>query len=495
MQLGDATHLRAYRRYSQKDDAIGLDGTGLRDNSRSARSGIRLDWDHSDADRLTVHSDFFDWDGYHRAGGPSFEPPFSRTGRESYGQSGQSVVSRWVYTISPTSETGFKFYYDQTQMRLSGLREERQTLDFDFQHRSRFTKSQDLIWGLGYRRSWDRFENSFVYSFSPVSAPTDLFSVFVQDDIELLPERLRLTVGTKFERVVHDHGGENGKVGFNSVQPNLRLLWIPTESQSFWASAARAARNPSRGKQAIRLSLFAVPPGTPLSPSLPILVTIEGSPRFGPEIVQAYEGGYRTVISDRLSLDLAGFYNSYADLRSASVMGTSFQPSPVPHLKTPMKFLNGLEGNTYGIEAALRWQPSHQWRGRISYSYIQPNFYPETSATVDPNPANVLTSLLPDFGGSLLGEAPRHQIFVGSSLDVTPTLRLNADFRWVDDLIRLDDYSELGASLSWKGGEDLTFSIGAHDLLHRSHQEFSREAFEYPSQIERGVYVKVTQEF
>jgi iron complex outermembrane receptor protein len=48
-----------------------------------------------------------------------------------------------------------KVYYDYTNREEANFEEERHTLDFDFQHHLRLIKSQELIWGAGYRLNSD----------------------------------------------------------------------------------------------------------------------------------------------------------------------------------------------------------------------------------------------------------------------------------------------------------------------------------------------------
>src|SRR5207249_7572921 len=106
--------------------------------------------------------------------------------------------------------------------------------------------------------------------FIPADSVTRIFNTFVQDEITLVKDRLRLTLGSKFER--------NDYTGFE-IQPSGRLLWTPHEQHSIWASVSRAVRTPSRADVDSRIISAIVPPGAPpLSmPNLGVF-TVDGNP-------------------------------------------------------------------------------------------------------------------------------------------------------------------------------------------------------------------------
>src|SRR5438046_8236071 len=113
------------------------------------------------------------------------------------------------------------------------------------QHRFPIGERNDLIWGAGYRVTSDDVGNSPTISLNPDHRTLELFSAFLQDELTLIKNRLRLTVGSKFEH--------NDFTGFE-VQPSGRLLWTPDEKQSLWASVSRAVRTPSRAEDDVTIS-------------------------------------------------------------------------------------------------------------------------------------------------------------------------------------------------------------------------------------------------
>src|SRR6185312_11879326 len=107
----------------------------------------------------------------------------------------------------------------------------------------------------------------------------------------------------------------------------------------FWAAVSRAVRTPSRIDR--DLQIRAALPGPPGSN-----IYVAGDPEFRSEELIAYELGYRVQPHEKVSLDLATFYNDYDHLRSVEY--GSFVPGAV---NTETAILgNTLEGQTYGAE-------------------------------------------------------------------------------------------------------------------------------------------------
>src|SRR5439155_611300 len=103
----------------------------------------------------------------------------------------------------------------------------------------------------------------------------NLLNSFVQDEITLVPDRLRLTLGSKCEH--------NDFTGWE-FQPSARAAWTPTEKQTLWAAVSRAVRTPSRAEDDVRAKL-----------SNPIPISILGSRAGVSEELLAYELGYREL--------------------------------------------------------------------------------------------------------------------------------------------------------------------------------------------------------
>src|SRR5205085_9969288 len=134
-----------------------------------------------------------------------------------------------------------------------------------------------------YRVTSDKVGQTQTVTMNPDGRTLNLFGAFLQDEVTLVPERLRLTLGSKFEH--------NDFTGFE-VQPSGRLLWTPRERLTFWGSVSLAVRTPSRAEDDVILNQV-IPPGAIAPGSPAFLTTIYGNRNFVSEELLAYELGYR----------------------------------------------------------------------------------------------------------------------------------------------------------------------------------------------------------
>src|SRR5690606_37422055 len=116
---------------------------------------------------------------------------------------------------------------------------------------------------------------------------------FIQDEIEVT-ENFYFTLGTKIEH--------NTYTQFE-FEPSTRLQWVFNEKHSVWSAVSRAVRIPSRVD---RHNYLPTPGFAPLIENL-----LAGNDNFISETVIAYELGYRSQISSKVTGSLATFYNVY----------------------------------------------------------------------------------------------------------------------------------------------------------------------------------------
>ncbi len=296
--------------------------------------------------------------------------------------------------------------------------------------------------------------------------------------MSLFDKRLRVTLGSKFEH--------NDFTGFE-VEPNIRFVGILSANQSIWAAISRAVRTPALTEEGLQLNEAVIPPGAPpFSSPLPVIESILGSSQFKSENLLAYEVGYRVQATSTFSADIATFYNSYTNLRSAEP-GTPFvEGSPIPtDVVVPFVASNKMGGGTYGAELFADWRVVPKWRLVGSYSYLQMNIQ-KNKDSLDPTPDN------PD-GGS-----PRHQWYVRSSLDLPKHLEQDLTLRYVDRLpsLNIPSYYSLDAHLGWKPVSYLELSFGAQNLLNNQHVEFIPEFINtIPTRVARTYRGTITWRF
>src|SRR5437773_5968670 len=202
-----------YRIYGQRFDrnnSVLANGNNARDQWDMTQGGFRTDWFPSDANTVTFQGDSY-------AGSEQGAPADTKV-------DGQNAVGRWTHAFSQESELQVQMYFDRTWRKIPNqLAEDLKTYDLDFQHRFACGERQTIVYGAGYRLMQDRVKNTPAISFLPPNRDLQLFSGFVQDEITLVPERLKFTIGTKLEH--NDFSGWE-------IQPSARLAWMPATNQT-----------------------------------------------------------------------------------------------------------------------------------------------------------------------------------------------------------------------------------------------------------------------
>lgn len=436
-ELTPNLHYRVYGKAFERDDTALTNGNDAGDDWSLRQGGFRLDW-NSDDTVLTLQSDVYD-------GKPNPD------GLLPVSASGGNLLGRWQHTVSDTSDFQLQAYYDRTRRNFNnGFAENLATYDIDWQHRFALGSRQEVIWGWNARRMEHEVNNLLLFAFLPAREVLNRYGLFLQDEISLIPQRLRLTLGTKIERT-HYTGYEH--------QPSGRLAWTPTNAQTLWAAISRAARTPARIDRDFYLSL---------APQFPFIVGGD----FQSEKVLAYELGWRLQPDASASISLSAFFNRYDDLRSVEPGG--------PPFNLPITFANGVQGDTYGLELAGMYQVIEGWRLKGGYTFLKKHLAVKPGRT-DLNQASVESN------------DPENQLVVQSLLSLPHGVELDGVVRYVDALSdpQVPSYISVDLRAAWRVTDQLEVSIVGQNLLDERHPEFVPSN---PSarEIERGVYGRVT---
>ncbi len=450
--IGKRGHYRVFGKYFNRGSLSDFSGLDRADGWHMKRFGFRSDWGLSERDSLTVQGDLYGGvRGTPQAFDPALTGPFF-TGpiADIHDTSGGNVLARWNHLFSGGSETSLQAYFDRairTDITEPG---NRNTYDIDFQHHVPLGQRNDVVWGVGYRTISDRIAGNFQFTYDPSTFTTSITNAFVQDEINLVRDKVWFTVGTKVEH--------NDFTGFE-LQPSARLLWTPNNRHTLWAAYSNAIRLPSRAERHIRINYAAVP-GPEGSWAL---VSFLGNPQFGSEDLDAYEVGYRFQPRKRLALDATAFVNDYDHLRSSEPSTPFFEmtPSP-PHLVIPHIFDNQMFGSTYGAEASLDWAATRFWTLKGGYTWFVPSFELERSSAD--------TDSIPEAQGS----TPRNQFQVRSQLNLPHQLEFDTAVYRVGRLAagNIPAYVRVDARLAWHVAESVELSVAAQNLLDPRHPEF-----------------------
>jgi len=446
------TTYRAYLKGFNRGPEFHPDGENF-DVWRAGQAGFRTDWG-SRQNSFTVQGDIYDQLAGERVTAVTYTPPYSQVVDADARLSGGNIMGHWTRTFAEGKDLQLQAYYDRTNRHEPNLGELRDTFDVDFLFRLPAGSRQSITWGAGMRFSHaDNIEVVSGLTFDPAERTDQLFTGYIQDEITVVPRRFSITAGTK---ILHTN--------FTGVdlQPTLRFLYTPSDTQTLWAAFTRAVRTPSDVERDFFLSGFVGPgPG-----GVPLFARFNANRDFHSEILQGYELGYRRLISKEVFVDIAGFFNQYFDLLSEDIVGGPFlesTPTP-PHFLIPAEFGNGLKGTTEGGEVAPEWRPTTFWRLRGSYSFLEMH--------IERGAGSLDVGSAPGIEGS----SPQHQVSAQSAFDLPKALSLDLMYRYVSALPgqMVPAYHTADARLAWQV-KSLTFSVVGNNLFQPWHYEFGND--------------------
>ncbi|MHC4298966.1 MAG: TonB-dependent receptor plug domain-containing protein [Planctomycetota bacterium] len=461
-KINENTHYRVYAEYFDRAGSTLRNGDSGRDSWQSAQGGFRIDGDPTHRDQWTLLGDIHDADVGQLVTRRFLAPPFGETVFHENTVTTGNLLGRWKRTFSEESDMIWQVYYDRRRRVEELICETFNTYDIDFQHRFQTNDRHEITWGVGYRYYRHTLDGSFNYSLDPRHRDMYLYSGFLQDRISLVPDKLELTVGSK----LLDHYS----TGFE-YQPSGRLLWTPDRRNSVWGAITRAVRTPNRIDRDSRIRLAAFQTGPTVS-----ILEVHGNRDIDSEDVIAYELGYRTRATDKLSFDIAGFVNVYDDLVSSE----SRPPISEPGLTIlPNVFENNLDGETYGAEISTTYFAAKNWRLSAGYAFLQMQLHPK-----NPNTSR---------DAVIEGQSPHNEFHLRSFY--CPTENLDVDFLlyYVDSLPSEDvsSYVRFDARLGWHITPNMELSVVGQNLFEDEHFEFGGEAGQFPTAVERGFYIKL----
>ena len=475
-KLGENSFYRSYAKGTKRDGGENEDGSEGFDGWHAYHAGFRSDIARNN-NAFTVQGDMFANNTRSDFNKDLLSAPFTEVVREDAESHGGNLLGHWNHTKPDGSEISLKGYIDYSRFTSVSLSENRLTADIEAQHVFSPFDSHTMVWGAGYRITGDKISNTTNNTFDPEKETDQVFSAFIQDKIELVPDTLDVTVGSKFE--INDYTGFEW-------QPSVRTSWRPTATDTLWAAVSRAVRTPTRAENDLRISAAVIPPLSAGNPAaVPLQLLILGSDDVKSEEVMAYELGYRTQPKPSLSLDAAAFYNVYHSLSTIRPGSAVFIGGAQPHLELPLTVDDSSSGETYGIELAADWRVQNWWRLRGSYSFFD--------IKIHIDPGNPVTG-----GEAAEGQSPHHSAVLQSSMAVNESVSFDTTLRYVDSLSALGvpDYLELDARLAWRPAPGMELAITGRNLLHDRHQEFGEESLTInPTSVPRTALVTFTVEF
>jgi iron complex outermembrane receptor protein len=467
--IGDKVQYRLYGKYARTAPLVDAFGKEQPDGWSLGRGGFRADAQLNSRDSFTIQGDML----RSREGGIDTDLDLVAEEMAQINNpselSGQNLLTRWTRTYSKTSELSLQFYVDNTTRDSLTLDSDNRTYDLDFQVHRLYGSRNNIVWGSGFRlnHSLNRVLARGASSFSPDHDSTYLGNAFIQDEISLVPDRLRVTIGTKIEG--------NNSSGAN-IQPTLRVLWTPNQKNSLWTAVSRAVRTPSGTERSRHVNVAAFPGDGGITN----VIRLDGNPTQCSERLIAYEFGYRFQPTRKVSFDWATFYNHYSDLRSEESLTPFLETVPGPaHLVIPAMYDNKLYGKSFGAEVATTWMPAKDWKLLATYSWLDMSLKARADSSDDRFVEDETST-------------PRHQASLHSSYNLTRHIESDTSIRFVDRLVTqgTPGYTEVNSRLSWRVAP-VEFSLVGQNLLRARHQEYDQPDGNIHSWVRRSIYGQI----
>lgn len=460
--------------------AKGFDREGLRlqatgqpgfDPWRQQRLGGRADLNPSAADAVTVQAEIYQ--GRHGESAVLSQPgsaTFFSTSAITQAVSGGHLLLRWQRELQGSNSLTVQSYLDQTVRDWPAHMWQRiNSFDTDLQYRHRAFSGHDLVLGLSYRKTEDTARPSttgiaadtleMIELYQPkLTIPT--WSLVAQDDITLRAKELILTLGARLEQA----GDEP-----STFAPNARLLWMPSEDQSFWGMAGSANRSLSR-TDSNGLARIVLPAGYRVNGrALAYPAFYEVSGERDPKMRSAYELGWKQRWAPGLTTDLSAYVNNFirnssgtaqlglCQTNQGTVAASCFYPN------NEISRSNSMTARSHGLELAADWQLSRQHRLQASLT----RFAMKTlSSNVE----------LDDFGSSPNGSGSLRWFYTpNSNTELDLALRQVGQLKKIAFGQSVPGYRQMDLRWAWRTSPAIQWEMVGRNLLSGKHLEYVSE--------------------
>jgi iron complex outermembrane recepter protein len=458
-KLGEATRFRVTAKGEKTEDFDFDQNYDGSDEWGQLRLGARADTQIDERTETTVLMDYFDLDLTRAQGVSDVAPPFDIVGfNHMHARSrGGDVQVQYRHAFEGGSRVSAAAYYDVVSRRTT-LAEESHTANVSLQHEMSAATWLNLVYGVEYRYWTTHIEDPVGgLFFDPNDDDFHLGDLFLQAEIPLFEDRLKLIAGTKL--------GGNSWSGFQ-YQPSGRIVVAPVPGHTLWGAVSRAVRIPTLTDRDLR---------GPIAP----FVQLEGDRDTRAEELLSFELGYRFHSLEWLTAEISLFWSEYENL--IGLVG----PPPVG----PFNFENSGQASIRGGEIEVSVLPVSWMRLTGSYSVLD---------QYERLPSNAFAT------ATLEKSDPRHQFVVRSIFDLPANVELDTALYFVDGLegitpvLQSDNvrqYFRLDVRAGWKPVEWLELALVGQNLLDPRHAEYYDVQRNQSTQVPRSGYAKITVEF
>jgi iron complex outermembrane receptor protein len=336
---------RVYMQQSNRRGLIDADGGRAGDDWQTTLGGFRMDWSQSAGHTFSLQ-------------GAAVANEAGTVGNPNSTAHAEHVLARGVQQLSPRAQFTFQTFASHERRNDPLAADTTTTLDADLQLHAGVGSQHEVVAGIGYRHIGNTFVTSAPYHLASPRVSDAVLNAYVQDEMALWRDRLKFTVGAKIE---HDSTAGLG------LQPTARVWFAVATRHHIWGAVSRALHTP--GRMVRDLEIEDTPVFDPVTGLVYGMQAI-ANPNVGYERVTSREVGYRAELSDRVSVDLAGFVNRHDNMLIWQYRLDGFQPTPIPHMRFIAQIGHSLSYDTRGVELVTRWSPLPRWQLEGSGSWL-----------------------------------------------------------------------------------------------------------------------------
>ncbi|NBC37115.1 TonB-dependent receptor [Novosphingobium sp. FSY-8] len=481
-QLQDDMSLRAYATGLRDRGVDGVNGHTFDNYREAGMFGLRLDAAPSGKDTLVALAE---------VSGSNYREPRYMLGGASTGYYEYVIsepnnfrtfhtLARWHHRASDRLDFSVQGYFNQFYRTIWGSQLSRDLYDLSVEGHWHPNRRHEFNFGLSGRISRDRLTSGPLVGLRNDAATDRWFNFYLQDDIALLGNALRVTVGSKFE--------VSNFAGF-LAQPALRLFWKAGRHTSVWAGVSRAIRTPQLRERAMESTFPSLQslPGIPFP--VPMLLQYHGQGGTVPEKLTSWEMGLRYSPSPRWMLDVALFYNNYRDLNTATITNQALVGTPGRGffaLVIDATSGNSASGRSWGAEVLIKGRPTGHWMTELSWSFI------DMDVQV---PAAMRAIVFPLMDAAA---TTRHQLRWKNGVELTDSVSAGAMLHYVgaSNDGRRRPYTDLDLRLTWRPRYNLDLSLVGDNVLHDRHVEMVQTILPTPLvAVPRRIYAEAKVRF
>ena len=457
--LGDDDYYRVYAVASDHDPLVDSTGDAIDfEDWQIGKAGFQCDWNLVGGDKLRLLGN-----AYTASIGEEYfialpVAPYLTYAQDHTPKTGANLLCSWEHASSGGTTDKVVAVYSRDNQKQIDFQLQIDSFDVDWSRRQPLASENTLTYGLGYHFVASDLPGRFTYTFDPAKTTTYTARAFVQDEIAFPAHDFRLVLGTEVE---------NNGYTQNEIQPSVRGIWTPTETQAVWAAVSRVVRTPSIEENYVR---FRIPQANPGEFDI-----YTGSKDVDAEDLLAYEIGWRVQPADDIALDMTAFYNDYANMVTRE-LGTPYVQAGNTY--TPLEYDNLGRAEAWGFELGADWVATANWHMRAGYAFFEQN--------------NQIDSTSTDTGFKRIARSyPQNQANLRSYLDLGDDWELDCGVYYVDAVSYLDNpaYIRTDVRLGYNPTPNWRFSLGVQNALRERHPEEGQDQIGVGSEIERNVYV------